>query len=71
MHRDATAGSELVTEPRAFTVAKVAELLAISERHTRQLIADGHLRAVRIGVRGVRVSETELRRFLTREVCPP
>jgi excisionase family DNA binding protein len=48
---------------RFYTIAQVAELLAISERSVRRWVATGELTAHKFG-RGVRISETELRTFL-------
>ena len=48
---------------RFYTIAQVAELLAISERSVRRWIATGELVAHKFG-RGVRISETELKTFL-------
>jgi len=45
------------------TVADVAEVLRLSVRSVRRLIADNRLRAVRIG-RAVRVRAEDLRSFL-------
>jgi excisionase family DNA binding protein len=48
---------------RFYTIAQVAELLAISERSVRRWIATGELVAHKFG-RGVRISETDLKTFL-------
>ena len=47
------------------TVVEVADHLSISERHARQLIADGHLRAARMG-RAVRVHRDDLAAYVER-----
>lgn len=49
--------------PRMMTVATVAERLAVTERHVRQLLADGDLPAYRIG-RAVRIPEPALAEYL-------
>ncbi len=47
---------------RLLKVHEAAERLAISQKHLRRLIAQGRLRAVRLG-RAVRVPEAELERL--------
>ena len=50
------------TDPRSpfLTVAQAADELAVTERFIRKLIADGQLRAVKIGARVVRIRRTDL-----------
>jgi excisionase family DNA binding protein len=48
---------------RFYTVAQVANLLAVSRRSVRRWIAEGRLLAHRFG-RQVRVSEIDLRAFV-------
>lgn len=50
--------------PRAYTVAEVASFLSVSDRHLRKMISEGRLRVVRVGRRGLRIPDVELRRFL-------
>lgn len=53
-------------DPRSpyLTVAQAADELAVTERFIRKLIADGHLRAVKIGARVVRIRRTDLEDLL-------
>lgn len=58
-----TGVADMDTVPRMMTVANVAERLAVTERHIRQLLADGELPAYRIG-RAVRIPEDALAEYL-------
>ena len=52
-------------------VANVAQQLNCTRQHVYNLIRDGELKAVRIGVRGVRVTAASLLEFTTsREIDP-
>lgn len=42
------------------TVAEAADELAVTERFIRKLIADGNLRAVKVGARVIRIRRTDL-----------
>ena len=46
------------------TVARVAQVLALSERSVRSLIAEASLRVVRVGTRAVRVHPEDLADFI-------
>jgi excisionase family DNA binding protein len=46
------------------TVAEAADELAVTERFIRKLIADGDLRAVKVGARVVRIRRTDLEELL-------
>ena len=46
------------------TVAQAAEELAVTDRFIRKLIADGQLRAVKVGDRVLRIRRTDLEDFL-------
>lgn len=46
------------------TVAEAADELAVTERFIRKLIADGDLRAVKVGARVVRIRRTDLEDLL-------
>ena len=46
------------------TVARTAQVLALSERSVRTLIAEGDLRVVRVGARAVRVHPEDLAGFI-------
>ena len=46
------------------TVAQAADELAVTDRFIRKLIADGQLRAVRVGERVVRIRRTDLEDLL-------
>lgn len=49
---------------RALTVREVADRLAVSEPSVRRMIARGDLHAITIGLRAVRVLESEVDRYL-------
>lgn len=53
-------------DPRSpyLTVIQAADELAVTERFIRKLIADGYLRAVKIGARVVRIRRTDLEDLL-------
>ena len=46
------------------TVAEAADELAVTERFIRKLIADGDLRAVKVGARVVRIRRADLEDLL-------
>lgn len=46
------------------TVAQAADELAVTERFIRKLIADGQLRAVKVGARVVRIRRADLEDLL-------
>ena len=46
------------------TVAEAADELAVTERFIRKLIADGDLRAVKVGARVVRIRRNDLEDLL-------
>jgi len=55
--------SSTATDPprtEFLTVARAADELAVTERFIRKLIADGQLRAVKVGTRLVRIRRTDL-----------
>jgi excisionase family DNA binding protein len=54
------------TDPRSpfLTVAQAAGELAVTERFVRKLIADGDLRAVKVGSRVVRIRRGDLESLL-------
>ena len=54
------------TDPRSpfLTVAQAADELAVTERFIRKLIADGELRAVKVGARVVRIRRSDLEDLL-------
>ncbi len=45
-------------------VSKVAESLDVSEDFVRNLIRDGHLKAIKIGKRSLRISEKSFNLYL-------
>lgn len=52
-------------------VHKVAAILECSKRHVYRLIECGHLKAVRIGLKGLRIYESSLNKFIeTRKIKP-
>ena len=55
---------EPLTVQRLLTVPQVAQRLGVSTRKTWRLIAEGQLRAVRIGARGTRISDGEVDTFI-------
>lgn len=46
------------------TLAETAEVLVVSRRTVRRYIADGHLDAVRLGSRSIRVKAESVERFV-------
>lgn len=46
------------------TVTQAADELAVTDRFIRKLIADGQLRAVKVGDRVLRIRRTDLEDFL-------
>ncbi|PVU83075.1 excisionase [Cellulomonas sp. WB94] len=48
------------TQSPYLTVAQAADELAVTERFIRKLIAEGDLRAVKVGARVVRIRRTDL-----------
>ena len=55
---------------RLLTVAQVAELLGMTERFPRRLIAERRIRFVRVG-RHVRIPESALREFIAAGLVEP
>ena len=51
------------TERKLLTLAEAADALAVSQRTARRYIADGHLEAVRLGRRTIRVKAASIERF--------
>jgi excisionase family DNA binding protein len=51
---------------QSYSIATVAEILGVSERHIEKEIKRGELRAWRIGRRGVRVTESSLLEYVRR-----
>lgn len=49
---------------RLLTLTEVARLLRVSKRTVYALVRSGRLPSIRVGVRGVRVLETDLARYL-------
>ena len=49
---------------RLLTIPQVAERLGVSTRKTWRLIAEGQIRAVRVGVRGTRVLDGDIDTFI-------
>ena len=59
--------SSTVTDPtrsQFLTVARAADELAVTERFIRKLIAEGQLRAVKVGSRLVRIRRSDLEDLL-------
>ena len=55
--------SSIATDPTRspfLTVTQAADELAVTERFIRKLIADGQLRAVKVGARVVRIRRADL-----------
>lgn len=50
---------------RLLTIPQVAQQLGVSTRKTWRLIAEGRIRAVRVGTRGTRVMDGDLDNFIT------
>ena len=58
-----TLEAEIARPDRANRIRQVAELFNTSERHICRLIADGKLRADRLGPRCVRIFDSEIARY--------
>lgn len=58
-----TLEAEIARPDRADRIRQVAELFNTSERHIWRLIADGKLRADRLGPRCVRIFDSEIARY--------
>ena len=56
--------SEVKPQSRLLTIPVVAERLGISTRKTWQLISQGQLPAVHVGLRSTRIAETDLEAFI-------
>ena len=56
--------SEVKPQSRLLTIPAVAERLGISTRKTWQLISQGQLPAVHIGLRSTRIAEVDLEAFI-------
>ncbi len=56
--------SEVKPQARLLTIPAVAERLGISTRKTWQLISQGQLPAVHIGLRSTRIAEVDLETFI-------
>ena len=59
--------SSTATDPTRspfLTVARAADELAVTERFIRKLIAEGQLRAVKVGTRVVRIRRSDLEGLL-------
>lgn len=56
--------SEVKSQSRLLTIPAVAEQLGISTRKTWQLISQGQLPAVHIGLRSTRIAEADLEAFI-------
>lgn len=50
-------------ERKLLTLAEAADALAVSPRTARRYIADGHLEAVRLGRRTIRIKAASIERF--------
>jgi len=53
---------------RYLYIQKVADTLGVTKNHIYALIKDGHLIAIRVGNRSLRVSEASLNRFIESRV---
>lgn len=51
------------TERKLLTLAEAADALSVSQRTARRYIAEGHLDAVRLGRRTIRVKADSIERF--------
>lgn len=63
--------ADQAASPRmALTYQEAGSALGVSPRTIWQLVADGQLRAVRVGRRSVRIARVELERFLAAAATP-
>ena len=58
--------SEVKAQSRLLTIPIVAERLGISTRKTWQLISQGQLQTVHIGLRSTRIAEADLEAFIAK-----
>lgn len=56
---------------RYISVQNVAETLGCTDKYVYDLIQEGRLKAIKIGVRALRVSERSLRDFITSNIVNP
>ena len=56
--------NEVKPQSRLLTIPAVAERLGISTRKTWQLISQGQLQTVHIGLRSTRIAEADLETFI-------
>ena len=60
-----------MTEEKFLTVKQVAETLAVSEQTVKSYIRQGELPAFRVGLRGYRISPSDLQAFIEKRKQPP
>lgn len=62
---------ETKKQDRYLTIIKVAEILGCSERHVYEMVKKGKLKALRLGIRAIRISEKSLNTFIESSILDP
>jgi excisionase family DNA binding protein len=60
-----------VNTDRYVTIQAVAEFLGWTERHVKDLVVEGSLKAVKIGSKAMRISEQSLQDFIEKNTIDP
>lgn len=58
-------------QDRYLTVSRVAEILGCSERHVYDMVKEGKLKALRLGIRAIRISGKSLNKFIDSNIVDP
>lgn len=63
-HCDLEVNMPATVSRRLVSIAEASDVLAVSTRTVRRYIADGHLRAVRLGQKTLRIDAASMERFI-------
>ncbi len=58
-------------QDRYLTVSRVGEILGYSERHVYEMVKEGKLTALRLGIRAIRISELSVNKFIELNTVDP
>ena len=58
-------------QDRYLTVSRVAEILGCTERYVYEMVKEGRLKALRLGIRAIRISEGSLTEFVHTNTVDP
>jgi len=58
-------------QDRYLSVRRVAEILGCSERYVYEMVREGKLKALRLGIRAIRISEKSLNAFVELNIVDP